>query len=185
MTKPSPLQTDSEAPYFSDLHSLPPLSPVQRGQLCLNTQKEAIKWWVLGSRETASLESTVSLINLKWCRTEGFLHFLYWIPLLEQMCRDSATLPAPLQPQPHFIHLLPFSETRVMQSQIIHYTLATLSQVEHDRNTGKTEPRSKPWCSPWENSCTWHTHPFSAEQQSCAAAQGIAKVTGRRGWYLR
>lgn len=96
MTKPSPLQTDSEAPYFSDLHSLPPLSPVQRGQLCLNTQKETIKWWVLGSRETASLESTVCFINLKWCRTEGFLHFLYWIPRTDVpgLCHPPCSAPA-------------------------------------------------------------------------------------------
>lgn len=144
--------------------------PVQRGQLCSNTQKETIKWWILGSRETASLESTVCFINLKWFGTESSLHFLHWTPLLEQMCQDSATPPAPLQPQPHFIHLLPFfAETRVMQSQIIHYTLATLSQVERDRNTGKAEQRSKPCCSPRENSCTWHSHPLSPAAELCCS----------------
>lgn len=44
MTKASPLQTNSEASYFSYLHWLPPISSVHRGQLCLNTQKENIKF---------------------------------------------------------------------------------------------------------------------------------------------
>lgn len=49
MTKASPLQSNSETFYFSYLHSLPPIPPAHRGQLCLNTQKENIKFWEAGT----------------------------------------------------------------------------------------------------------------------------------------
>lgn len=67
---------------------------------------------------------------------------------LNRCARTLPPLPAPLQPQPHFIHLLPSPEIRVMQSQIIHYTLATLSQVEHDRNTGKNGAKEQTLIQP-------------------------------------
>lgn len=154
----------------------------------LSSQRAAVlkyserKHQILGSRDIASSGSTVCLINLKWCRTEGFLHFLCWIPLPEQMCQDS--------------------DTPLLCSSLSHTSFISFPPLKPEL----CNPRS--FITPWQPWAKWSmtetrkkwsqganldaahgetpahgTHIPSA--QSCAAAQGAAKVTGRRGCYLK